>query len=56
MLINAVRAYKKIEKFERLLEIAKNNYRQLGGMLEEDQLQQKDKKEAERYLSAPCWY
>ncbi|XP_032878419.1 ankyrin repeat domain-containing protein 42 [Amblyraja radiata] len=45
-----MRAYKKIEKFEQLLEIAKNNYRQLGGMLEEDQLQQKDKKEAERIL------
>ncbi|XP_062908914.1 ankyrin repeat domain-containing protein 42-like isoform X1 [Mobula hypostoma] len=45
-----MRAYKKIEKFERLLQIAKNNYKQLGGMLEEDQLQQKEKKEAERRL------
>ncbi|GCC22396.1 ankyrin repeat domain-containing protein 42-like isoform X2 [Chiloscyllium punctatum] len=45
-----MRAYEKIEKFERLLEIAKSNYRQLGGMLEEDHLQQKEEKEAERVL------
>ncbi|XP_069747069.1 ankyrin repeat domain-containing protein 42-like isoform X3 [Narcine bancroftii] len=45
-----MRAYKKIEKLERLLEIAKSNYRQLGGLLEEDQLQLKEKKEGERIL------
>uniref|UniRef100_UPI00398E7B30 ankyrin repeat domain-containing protein 42-like n=1 Tax=Pristiophorus japonicus TaxID=55135 RepID=UPI00398E7B30 len=45
-----MRAYKKIEKFERLLEIAKSNYRQLGGMLEEDQLTRKEVKEAERMV------
>ncbi|XP_067890024.1 ankyrin repeat domain-containing protein 42-like isoform X2 [Heterodontus francisci] len=45
-----MRAYEKIENFVRLLEIAKSNYRQLGGMLEEDQLRRKEEKEAERML------
>ncbi|XP_038674993.1 ankyrin repeat domain-containing protein 42-like isoform X2 [Scyliorhinus canicula] len=45
-----MRAYEKIERFERLLEIAKSNYRQLGGTLEEDHFRRKEGKEAERML------
>ncbi|XP_078401829.1 ankyrin repeat domain-containing protein 42-like isoform X2 [Cetorhinus maximus] len=45
-----MRAYEKIENFERLLKIAKSNYRQLGGMLEEDHLRRKEEIEAERML------
>nr|XP_014347404.1 PREDICTED: ankyrin repeat domain-containing protein 42 isoform X2 [Latimeria chalumnae] len=44
-----MRAYKKIEELERLLEIAKSNYTQLGGILEEDRKKRKEEKEAERF-------
>ncbi|KAK1168202.1 ankyrin repeat domain-containing protein 42-like [Acipenser oxyrinchus oxyrinchus] len=43
-----MRAYKKIEELEQMLEIAKSNYRQLGGILEEDRRKLKEVKEAER--------
>ncbi|XP_043927086.1 ankyrin repeat domain-containing protein 42 [Protopterus annectens] len=42
-----MRAYKKIEECERILDIAKSNYRQLGGILKEDQKKRKAEKEAE---------
>ncbi|XP_064412906.1 ankyrin repeat domain-containing protein 42 isoform X2 [Latimeria chalumnae] len=45
-----MRAYKKIEELERLLEIAKSNYTQLGGILEEDRKKRKEEKEAERTI------
>ncbi|KAG9332993.1 hypothetical protein JZ751_013948 [Albula glossodonta] len=43
-----VRAYQKLEELRKLLEIARSNYRQLGGLLEEDINQLKEAKEAER--------
>ncbi|XP_035289794.1 ankyrin repeat domain-containing protein 42-like [Anguilla anguilla] len=45
-----VRAYQKIEDLKQLLEIAKSNYRQLGGLLEEDRSQWKEAKEAQRTI------
>ncbi|MBN3308856.1 ANR42 protein, partial [Amia calva] len=45
-----MRAYKKIEEIERLLEIAKSNYRQLGGILEEDRKERKEQREAARTI------
>ncbi|KAJ8343015.1 hypothetical protein SKAU_G00329430 [Synaphobranchus kaupii] len=45
-----VRAYQKIEDLKHLLEIAKSNYRQLGGLLEEDSSQWKEVKEAQRTI------
>ncbi|XP_006628141.2 ankyrin repeat domain-containing protein 42 isoform X1 [Lepisosteus oculatus] len=45
-----MRAYRKIEEFERLLEIAKSNYRQLGGILEEDRSKRKEENQAERTI------
>ncbi|KAG2456655.1 ANR42 protein, partial [Polypterus senegalus] len=45
-----MRAFKKIEDLERLLEIAKSNYRQLGGILEEDRKKRRETTEAERTI------
>ncbi|KAI1903812.1 hypothetical protein AGOR_G00031060 [Albula goreensis] len=45
-----VRAYQKLEELRKLLEIARSNYRQLGGLLEEDVNQLKEAKEAERTI------
>uniref|UniRef100_A0A4W3JWB6 Ankyrin repeat domain 42 n=2 Tax=Callorhinchus milii TaxID=7868 RepID=A0A4W3JWB6_CALMI len=45
-----MRAYQKIEQFEHLLEVAKSNYKQLGGLLEEDQLRQKEENERDRMI------
>ncbi|XP_061104490.1 ankyrin repeat domain-containing protein 42-like [Conger conger] len=45
-----VRAYQKIEDLTNLLEIAKNNYKQLGGLLEEESRQRKEAKEAQRTI------
>ncbi|KAJ8405887.1 hypothetical protein AAFF_G00313240 [Aldrovandia affinis] len=45
-----VRAYQKMEELKRLLEFSKSNYKQLGGLLEEDRNQRKEAKEAERAI------
>lgn len=42
------RARKKIDDLEGLLEIAKNNFRQLGGKLREDTQKARELKESER--------
>jgi hypothetical protein len=42
------RAKKKMEDLERLFEIAKQNFVQLGGHLEEDKKRMKEEKELER--------
>ena len=39
---------KKVEELERLLEIAKDNYRQLGGELPEDRRRHKEEQENKR--------
>ncbi|XP_078694323.1 ankyrin repeat domain-containing protein 42-like [Branchiostoma floridae x Branchiostoma belcheri] len=44
------RAWKKVEELERLLEIAKMNYRQLGGRLDEDREKEKEEKETDRTI------
>lgn len=43
------RARKKIDDLERLTEVAKNNFRQLGGKLQEDKKKSREIKEAERF-------
>lgn len=43
------RARKKIDELDRLIEVAKNNFRQLGGKLEEDREKAREIKESERY-------
>ncbi|NWR71555.1 ANR42 protein, partial [Centropus unirufus] len=43
-----VRAYRKIEELQRLLEIAYSNYRQLGGITEEEKKVKKEGREAEK--------
>ena len=45
------RARKKIDDLERLLDVAKNNFRQLGGKLDEDKKKAREVKEAERFVS-----
>ncbi|XP_029458083.1 ankyrin repeat domain-containing protein 42 [Rhinatrema bivittatum] len=45
-----MRAYKKIGELARLLEIAKSNYGQLGGILEEDIKKKKEEKEHEKII------
>ncbi|NXX88125.1 ANR42 protein, partial [Centropus bengalensis] len=43
-----VRAYRKIEELQQLLEIAYSNYRQLGGITEEEKKVKKEGREAEK--------
>ncbi|NXS55741.1 ANR42 protein, partial [Brachypteracias leptosomus] len=43
-----IRAYRKIQELQQLLEIAYSNYRQLGGITEEEKKMKKEKKEAEK--------
>ncbi|CAK8690548.1 unnamed protein product [Clavelina lepadiformis] len=45
------RAYRKIEDLERLLEIAKSNFHQLGGELAEDRQKHKEEQESKRAIS-----
>ena len=40
---------RKIEELRHLLDVAKMNYRQLGGVLDEDQKKQEEEKESARY-------
>uniref|UniRef100_A0A8C5TM46 Ankyrin repeat domain 42 n=1 Tax=Malurus cyaneus samueli TaxID=2593467 RepID=A0A8C5TM46_9PASS len=50
-----IRAYHKIKELERLLEIAYSNYRQLGGITEEERKMKKESK-AEKELEAQLEY
>lgn len=43
-----VRAYHKIQELQQLLEIAYSNYRQLGGITEEEKKMKKEEREAEK--------
>ncbi|POI23801.1 hypothetical protein CIB84_012451, partial [Bambusicola thoracicus] len=43
-----VRAYRRIQELQQLLEIAYSNYRQLGGITEEERKMKKDEKELEK--------
>lgn len=43
-----VRAYHKIKELQRLLEIAYSNYRQLGGITEEDRKMKKEERKVEK--------
>lgn len=43
-----VRAYHRIQELQQLLEIAYSNYRQLGGITEEERKMKKDEKEFEK--------
>ncbi|OCT64247.1 ankyrin repeat domain 42 L homeolog isoform X2 [Xenopus laevis] len=44
------RAYKRIKDVEKLMEVAKGNYKQLGGILEEDNQRKSEQKEYERKI------
>ncbi|NP_001093346.1 ankyrin repeat domain 42 L homeolog [Xenopus laevis] len=44
------RAYKRIKDVEKLMEVAKGNYKQLGGILEEDNQRKREQKEYERKI------
>ncbi|XP_077154765.1 ankyrin repeat domain-containing protein 42 isoform X4 [Ranitomeya variabilis] len=43
------RAHDKMKELEKLLEIAKSNFKHLGGILEEDNQRKKEQKESEKY-------
>ncbi|KAM6212617.1 LOW QUALITY PROTEIN: ankyrin repeat domain-containing protein 42 [Sarcoramphus papa] len=43
-----IRAYRKIQELQQLLEIAYSNYRQLGGITEEEKKMKKEEKEVEK--------
>lgn len=43
-----VRAYRKIQELQHLLEIAYSNYRQLGGITEEEKKMKKEQREVEK--------
>ncbi|XP_064889039.1 ankyrin repeat domain-containing protein 42 isoform X4 [Columba livia] len=43
-----IRAYRKIQELQQLLEIAYSNYRQLGGITEEEKKKKKEEREAEK--------
>uniref|UniRef100_A0A8C3MME7 Uncharacterized protein n=1 Tax=Geospiza parvula TaxID=87175 RepID=A0A8C3MME7_GEOPR len=43
-----VRAYHKIKELQRLLEIAYSNYRQLGGVTEEEKMMRKEERKVEK--------
>ncbi|NWS67252.1 ANR42 protein, partial [Crotophaga sulcirostris] len=45
-----VRAYRKIEELKHLLEIAYSNYRQLGGITEEEKKMKKEEREVEKVV------
>ncbi|XP_035185432.1 ankyrin repeat domain-containing protein 42 isoform X4 [Oxyura jamaicensis] len=47
-LMHKVRAYRKIQELQHLLEIAYSNYRQLGGITEEEKKTKKEQREAEK--------
>ena len=40
-----------MDELKRLLDVAKMNYQQLGGKLEEDKLKQEEEKESARYIT-----
>lgn len=44
----AVRAYQKTEELKQLLEIACSNYKQLGGITEEERVKKKEEREADK--------
>ncbi|XP_040514578.1 ankyrin repeat domain-containing protein 42 isoform X1 [Gallus gallus] len=46
-----IRAYHRIQELQQLLEIAYSNYRQLGGITEEERKMKKDEKEFEKALT-----
>ncbi|KAM8977676.1 ankyrin repeat domain-containing protein 42 [Pelodytes ibericus] len=45
-----MRAHKKLKELERLMEIAKNNYKQLGGILEEESQRKKEQMESQKVI------
>ncbi|KAM4698998.1 ankyrin repeat domain-containing protein 42 [Discoglossus pictus] len=45
-----MRAYKKIKELEQFIEIAKSNYKQLGGILEEENQRKREQKETEKII------
>ncbi|GAB0180852.1 ankyrin repeat domain-containing protein 42 [Grus japonensis] len=45
-----VRAYRKIQELQQLLEIAYSNYRQLGGITEEEKKMKKEEREVEKAM------
>ncbi|XP_067423566.1 ankyrin repeat domain-containing protein 42 isoform X3 [Emydura macquarii macquarii] len=45
-----IRAYQKIEELQQLLEIAYNNYKQLGGITVEERKKKKEEREAEKTI------
>ncbi|XP_053944772.1 ankyrin repeat domain-containing protein 42 isoform X2 [Cuculus canorus] len=45
-----IRAYRKIEELQQLLEIAYSNYRQLGGITEEEKKMKKEEREVEKLV------
>ena len=49
MILRAGRAKRKIDELAHLLDVAKMNYRQLGGVLDEDQKKLEEERESARY-------
>ena len=47
------RAKRKIDELAHLLDVAKMNYRQLGGVLDEDQKKQEEERESARLEAKP---
>ncbi|XP_075448701.1 ankyrin repeat domain-containing protein 42 isoform X3 [Ascaphus truei] len=45
-----IRAYKKMKELERLMDIAKSNYKQLGGIMEEDHQREREQKESDKRI------
>lgn len=48
--MHAGRAKRKIDELAHLLDVAKMNYRQLGGVLDEDQKKLEEERESARYI------
>ena len=49
------RAKRKIDELAHLLDVAKMNYRQLGGVLDEDQKKQEEERESARLAAKATW-
>ena len=49
------RAKRKIDELAHLLDVAKMNYRQLGGVLDEDQKKQEEERESARLEAKTTW-
>lgn len=56
IILHAGRAKRKIDELAHLLDVAKMNYRQLGGVLDEDQKKLEEERESARYMQRQTIY